>query len=83
YQLVEPPSGALVDLDFIGFILRQAAPYNSLEIESKFKRLLKEQSLMEAQIPLNRGTIAQILSTVLDPFSKEINHEGVLINLAE
>jgi len=76
-------SGALVDLDFIGFILRQAAPYNSLEIESKFKRLLKEQSLMEAQIPLNRGTIAQILSTVLDPFSKEINHEGVLINLAE
>lgn len=76
-------SAALVDLDFIGFILRKAAPYNSLEIELKFKSLLKELSLTEAQLLLNRGTIAQILSTVLDPFSNEISHEGVLINLAE
>lgn len=77
------PSAALVDLDFIRFILEQAALSNTIANEDKFKSLLEDLSLKEAQMLLNRGTIAQILSTVLDPFSQEINHKGALLNLAE
>jgi hypothetical protein len=76
-------SAALVDLDFIRFILEQAALSNTIANEDKFKSLIEDLSLKEAQMLLNRGTIAQILSTVLDPFSQEINHKGAILNLAE
>ena len=53
--MIFEPSAALVDLDFIRFILEQAALSNTIANEDKFKSLLEDLSLKEAQMLLNRG----------------------------